>query len=79
MALLLLARYSSSMDREEILRALRAFEAAGLEDVVIGAGAMAFHGLVRATEDLDLLIRATPETPSVCAPHYARSTKVTQR
>lgn len=43
------------------MRALRAFQAAGLEYVLIGAGAMAFHGIVRATEDLDLFIRATPE------------------
>jgi hypothetical protein len=38
---------------------LRAFEAVGLEYVLIGATAMGFHGVVRATEDLDLLIRAT--------------------
>ena len=43
------------------MRVLRAFEAAGLEYVLIGAAAMGFHGLVRATEDLDLFIRATPE------------------
>lgn len=49
------------MDRDEIIRVLRAFEAARLEYVLIGAGAMGFHGLVRATEDLDLFIRATPE------------------
>jgi hypothetical protein len=49
------------MDRDEIIRVLRAFEACGLEYVLIGAAAMGFHGLVRATEDLDLLIRATPE------------------
>ncbi len=49
------------MDRDEVLRVLRAFEAAGLEYVLIGAAAMGFHGLVRATEDLDLFIRATPE------------------
>lgn len=49
------------MDRDEIIRVLRAFEAAGLEYVLIGATAMGFHGLVRATEDLDLFIRATPE------------------
>ena len=54
-------RYASRVDRDEIIRVLRAFEAAGLEYVLIGAAAMAFHGLVRATEDLDIFIRATPE------------------
>ena len=29
--------------------------------MLIGATAMGFHGVVRATEDLDLIIRATPE------------------
>jgi hypothetical protein len=43
------------------MHVLRAFQAAGLEYVLIGAAAMGFHGLVRATEDLDLFIRATPE------------------
>src|ERR1700682_3966278 len=55
------ARYSGSVDRDELVRVLRAFEAAGLEYVLIGATAMGFHGLVRATEDVDLFIRATPE------------------
>ena len=49
------------MDRDEIIRVLRAFEASGLEYMLIGATAMGFHGLVRATEDVDLIIRATPE------------------
>lgn len=39
---------------------LRAFEVAKLEYVLIGATAMGFHGIVRATEDVDLIIRATP-------------------
>jgi len=56
-----LTRYATCMDREEVMRVLRAFESAGLEYVLIGAAAMGFHGLVRATEDLDLFIRATPE------------------
>jgi hypothetical protein len=43
-----------------MLRVLRAFDREGLEYVLIGAAAMGFHGLVRATEDLDLLIRAAP-------------------
>jgi hypothetical protein len=49
------------MDRDELLNVLRAFEEQNLEYVLIGATAMGFHGLVRATEDVDLLIRSTPE------------------
>lgn len=49
------------MDRDEILRVLRAFEDAGVEYVLIGATAMGFHGVVRATEDLDLFIKANAE------------------
>jgi hypothetical protein len=49
------------VDRDEMLRVLRAFEREGLEYVLIGAAAMGFHGLVRATEDLDIFIRATAE------------------
>lgn len=49
------------MDREELLRVLRAFEQSGLAYVIIGATAMGFHGLVRATEDVDLFIQATAE------------------
>ena len=57
----LLSRYANCMDRAEVMRVLRAFESAGLEYVLIGAAAMGFHGLVRATEDLDLFIRGTLE------------------
>lgn len=49
------------MDRDEILRLLRAFEGAGLEYVLIGATAMGIHGVIRATEDVDVFIRATSE------------------
>lgn len=54
-------RYPCRVDQNEIVRVFRAFEAAGLEYVLIGAAAMGLHGVVRATEDLDLFIRATPE------------------
>lgn len=47
------------MDRDELLRVLRAFANFELEYVLIGAAAMAFHGIVRATEDIDLFVRAT--------------------
>jgi Nucleotidyl transferase AbiEii toxin, Type IV TA system len=49
------------VDRDEILRVLRAFETAKLEYVLIGATAMGFHGVVRATEDVDLIVRATSD------------------
>jgi hypothetical protein len=49
------------VDRDEMLRVLRAFDRQRLDYVLIGAAAMGFHGLVRATEDLDFFIRATPE------------------
>jgi acylphosphatase len=49
------------VDRDEVLRVLQAFETEGLEYLLIGATAMGLHGLVRATEDVDLLIRATEE------------------
>lgn len=61
MAALVTTRYHGTVDRDEMLRVLRAFEAQALEYVLIGATAMGFHGLVRATEDVDLLVRATPE------------------
>ena len=53
--------YPGDVNRDEVLRVLEAFEGEGLEYVLIGAAAMGFHGLVRATEDLDLLIRATAD------------------
>lgn len=49
------------MDHDEIIRVLREFQDSGLEYVLIGATAMGFHGIVRATEDIDLFIRATAE------------------
>ena len=55
------SRYLNFVDQDEIIRVLRAFETSGLEYVLIGAAAMAFHGIIRATADLDLFIRATPE------------------
>jgi len=44
-----------------MLRALGAFADEGLEYVLIGAAAMGVHGIIRATEDLDLFVRATTE------------------
>lgn len=44
-----------------MLRALRALAEEGVEYVLIGAAAMGVHGVIRATEDLDIIIRATKE------------------
>jgi hypothetical protein len=49
------------MDRDEMLRVLRAFDREALEYVLIGAAAIGFHGVVRATEDLDVVIRASED------------------
>jgi hypothetical protein len=53
--------YIDGVNRDEMLGVLAAFERVGLEYVLIGAMAMGLHGIVRATEDVDLLLRATPE------------------
>jgi len=44
-----------------MLRVFKALDAEAVEYVLIGAAAMGVHGVVRATEDLDLLVRAIPE------------------
>lgn len=49
------------MDRDELMRVLSAFADEHLEYVLIGAAAMGLHGVVRATEDLDVFIRPTDE------------------
>lgn len=49
------------MNRDEFLRVLRALEQAGVDYALIGATAMGMHGIVRATEAVDLLIRADRE------------------
>jgi hypothetical protein len=45
-----------------LLRVLKAFEDEGLEYVLIEATALALHGIVRATEDVDLMMRATTDS-----------------
>ncbi len=49
------------MDRDEFLGLLRALEEAAVDYVLIGATAMGFHGVVRATEDVDVFVRAAPD------------------
>lgn len=46
---------------QDFLDMLRALDGAKVEYVVVGAHALAAHGVPRATGDLDILIRASPE------------------
>jgi hypothetical protein len=46
---------------EDIRDFLTALSAAGAEFIVVGAHALAAHGYVRATGDIDLLVRASDE------------------
>ena len=46
---------------EDALRVISSMNEAGVDYVVVGGVAMNLHGLVRATEDLDLFIRPEPE------------------
>jgi hypothetical protein len=49
------------VDRDEMLRVLKSLENEAVEYILIGAAAMGVHGVVRATEDLDIFIRATAD------------------
>ena len=46
---------------EDVKRLARHFEDAGVEYALIGGYALAVHGLVRATEDIDVLVDPSPE------------------
>jgi Nucleotidyl transferase AbiEii toxin, Type IV TA system len=45
------------VDFDRLLDILRALEAEGAEYVLVGGVAMGLHGLVRATQDIDLFVR----------------------
>lgn len=49
------------MQRSRVTQLLEALAAEGVAYVLIGGVAMNFHGLVRATEDVDLMIDASEE------------------
>lgn len=49
------------MDYEQVLQLFRALNARGVEYIVIGAVALGLHGIVRATQDVDLFVRPTAE------------------
>lgn len=46
------------MDLDRVMALLRALHEEGAEYVLVGAVALNLHGLARATEDLDLFVRA---------------------
>ncbi len=46
---------------DEALRVVEALNVAGVDYVVVGAVALGAHGLVRATEDLDVFVRPDKE------------------
>ena len=46
---------------EDVLRIARLLEGAGVEYALIGGYALAFQGIVRLTEDIDILVEPTPE------------------
>jgi hypothetical protein len=48
------------MDFEKLLELLRALRRCGVEYVLVGGVALSVHGIVRATEDVDLFIRPEP-------------------
>lgn len=49
------------MNRDELIRVFRALEQAGVEYVLVGGAALGMHGIIRGTEDVDLLIKASRE------------------
>jgi len=49
------------MELDEALKVLASLEKEGVEYVLIGGAALTVHGMVRATEDLDLFVRTTAE------------------
>ncbi|HMB69177.1 MAG TPA: nucleotidyl transferase AbiEii/AbiGii toxin family protein, partial [bacterium] len=49
------------MDFDEAIRILAAFGREGVRYVLVGSMAMAAHGLVRATRDMDLFVSPDPD------------------
>ena len=57
----MLSLVDSPMDFDKFLEVLRALAREGVDYVLVGAVALGIHGLVRATEDVDLFIRPDGE------------------
>ncbi len=54
------------MDFDGFLDVIRALNAERVEYVLFGAMAIGVHGFIRATEDVDLFLRPTPENIAAC-------------
>lgn len=52
------------MEFERFLDLIRAFERAEVEYVLVGGVAVNLHGIVRATEDIDVFVKPDPENVS---------------
>ena len=49
------------IDLDRLLALVRALNREGVDYVVVGAVALGLHGFVRATQDVDLFVRPTPD------------------
>ena len=49
------------MELDDALKVLASLDREQVDYVLVGGAAVAFHGLVRATEDLDIFVRPTAE------------------
>ena len=49
------------MDFEVFLSLLESLEEEGVEYIIVGGVALNLHGLIRATEDIDLFVRPEPD------------------
>ena len=49
------------IDLDRLLTLVRALNREGVDYAVVGAVALGLHGLARATEDVDLFVRPTPD------------------
>ena len=50
-----------TVDRDGLIRVFRALDQGGVEYTLVGSAALGMHGIIRGTEDLDLLIKASGE------------------
>lgn len=49
------------MEMDDLTKVLASFEKEGLEYILVGGTALNLHGIIRATEDIDIFVRPDPE------------------